>query len=79
MKLNFKLILLIITLGTLFHFLGHKQKNNKSLLKSSENFQEQPIILDKKTNSANLPAPKVYISSSGQNYLGIGEKINSRK
>jgi hypothetical protein len=78
MKLNFKLILLIITLGTLFQFLGHKQKDKKLVIKDSKNPQEQPIF-DKKTNSANLPAPKVYTSNSAQNYLGIGKKINSKK
>jgi hypothetical protein len=74
MKLNLKIISLITILGSLFYFLGHKNKNNNSIAPI-----EQPTILDKKTNSANLPAPKVYISGSAKNYLGIGEKINSRK
>ena len=74
MKLNLKIISLITILGTLFYFLGHNNKNNNSIQPI-----EQIIILDKKINSANLLAPKVYISGSAQNYLGIGEKINSRK
>jgi hypothetical protein len=77
MKLNLKLISLIIILGTLFHFLA--QKHKKSLVAQIKNPQEQLTILDKKTNSANLPAPKVYTSNSAQNYLGIGKKINSKK
>ena len=77
MKLNLKLISLIIILGTLFYLLV--QKHKKSLVAQIKNPQEQLTILDKKTNSANLPAPKIYTSSSAQNYLGIGKKINSKK
>ena len=71
MKINLKLISLITILGTLFYFLGHKNKNNSSI--------EQVTIIDKKINSANLPAPKVYISvPPAQNGLGIGNNWKSK-
>jgi len=74
MKLNFKSISLITILGTLFYFLGHNNKNNNSIQPI-----EQIIILDKKINSANLPAPKVYISvPPAQNGLEIGDNWKSK-
>ena len=74
MKLNFKSISLITILGTLFYFLGHKNKNNNSIQPI-----EQVIILDKKINSANLPAPKVYTSSlPAKNGLEVGNNWRSR-
>ena len=79
MKLNLKTISLITALGTLFYFLGHKNKTVKSLAPILNQPKEQVTILDKKTNSANSPAPKVYISGPAQNYLGIGENRSSRK
>jgi hypothetical protein len=77
MKINLKTISLIVLLGALFTFLGHK--NNKSIAPIVLEPKQKVTILDKKTNSANLPAPKVYISGSAQNYLGIGENRSSRK
>jgi len=74
MKINLKLISLITILGTLFYFLGHNNKNNNSIQPI-----EQITILDKKINSAKLPAPKVYISvSSAQNSLGVGNNWKSK-
>lgn len=79
MKLNLKLISLITILGTLFYFLGHKNKTNKSLAPIVNQPKEQTAILDKKINSAKLIAPKVYISSSPtQNGLEIGNNWRSR-
>ena len=74
MKLNFKSISLITILGTLFYFLGHKNKNNNSIQPI-----EQVIILDKKINSAKLPSPKVYTSSlPAKNGLEVGNNWRSR-
>ena len=74
MKINLKLISLITILGSLFYFLGHKNKNN-----NSNEPIEQVTIIDKKTNSANLPAPKVYISvPPAQNGLTIGNNWKSK-
>ena len=79
MKLNLKTISLITILGTLFYFLGHKNKTNKSLAPIVNQPKEQTKILDKKTNSAKLISPKVYISASPtQNGLGIGNNWKSR-
>jgi hypothetical protein len=75
MKINLKTISLIAILGSLFYFLGHKNKTTKS----TAPVIIEEIVLDKKTNSANLPAPKVYISvPSAQNSLGIGNNWKSR-
>ena len=79
MKINLKTISLIVLLGAFFTFLGHKNKTNKSIAPIVLEPKQRVTILDKKTNSANLPAPKVYISGSAQNYLGIGENRSSRK
>jgi len=74
MKLNLKIISLITILGTLFYFLGHNNKNNNSIQPI-----EQIIILDKKTNSANLSSPKVYIClPSAKNGLEIGNNWKSK-
>ena len=73
MKLNLKTISLIAILGTLFYLLSHK--NTKSLAP----VVIKEIVLDKKTNSANLPAPKVYISApQTQNGLELGNNWKSR-
>jgi hypothetical protein len=78
MKLNLKLVSLITIFGTLFYFLGHKNKTIKSIVPIVQP-KEQVIIVDKKTNSAKLPAPKVYISGSPEkNSLGLGNNWKSR-
>jgi len=75
MKINLKLISLIAILGSLFYFLGHKNKTNKSLAPVII----EETVLDKKTNSANLLAPKVYISvPQVQNGLELGNNWKSR-
>jgi hypothetical protein len=72
MKINLKLISLITILGSLFYFLGHKNNNSNEPI-------EQVTIVDKKTNSANLPSPKVYISvPPAQNGLGVGNNWKSK-
>jgi hypothetical protein len=78
MKLNLKTISLITILGTLFYFLGHKNKTVKSIAPIVQP-KEQVIILAKKTNNANSPAPKVYISiPPAQNGLGVGSNWRSK-
>ena len=78
MKINLKLISLIVILGYLFYFLGHKNKTIKSLAPIVQP-KEQVIIVDKKTNNAKLISPKVYISvQPTQNGLGIGNNWKSR-
>ena len=78
MKINLKTISLIAILGTLFYFLGHKNKTNKSIA-PIVNQQEEIKIIDKKINSANLASPKVYMSVPPvQIGLGIGTNWKSR-
>jgi hypothetical protein len=78
MKINIKLISLITILGSLFYFLGHKNKTFKSIAPIIQP-KEQVIIVDKKTNSANLLAPKAYISvQPTQNGLGVGSNWKSK-
>jgi hypothetical protein len=79
MKINYKTISLIALLGILFTFLGEKNKTNKSIAPIINEPKQTGTILDKKTNSAKLAAPKVYISGSAQNYLGLGENTSSKK
>ena len=79
MKINYKTISLIVLLGILFTFLGNNNKNNKSIAPIINEPKQTVTILDKKTNSAKLAAPKVYISGSAQNYLGLGENRSSKK
>ena len=75
MKLNLKTISLIAILGSLFYFLSHKNKT----IKSTAPVVIEETVLDKKTNSANLLAPKVYISApSTQNGLELGNNWKSR-
>jgi hypothetical protein len=75
MKINLKTISLIAILGSLFYFLGHKNKTTKS----TAPVIIEEIVLDKKTNSANSLAPKVYISVPPvQNGLGIGNNWKSK-
>jgi hypothetical protein len=79
MKLNLKTLSLIILLGTSFYFLGNKNKTTKSLVANIAQPKEQPTILDEKTNSAKLAAPKVYISvPPSQNGLQVGNNWKSR-
>jgi hypothetical protein len=79
MKLNLKLISLITILGSLFYFLGHKNKTSKSIASIVKQPEEQATKVDKKTNSANLPSTKVYISVlPTQNGLGVGNNWRSK-
>ena len=76
MKLNLKTIVL---LGAPFTFLGHKNKTIKSIAPIVLEPKQRVTILDKKINSANSPAPKVYISvPPAQNALGIGNNWKSK-
>jgi hypothetical protein len=79
MKINLKTISLIVLLGALFTFLGHKNKTSKSIVPIMQEPREELTIVDKKINSANSPAPKVYISVPPvQNGLGIGNNWKSK-
>ena len=73
MKLDKKNILTIILLGTFFYVV------NNQIKKSNTSTEHKQILIDKKINSANSPAPKVYIfTSPAQNGLGIGNNWKSK-
>ena len=75
MKINLKTISLIAILGSLFYFLSNKNKTTKSIAPVII----EEIVLDKKTNSAKLISPKVYISAPPtQNGLELGNNWKSR-
>jgi hypothetical protein len=75
MKINLKTISLIAVLGSLFYFLGHKNKTLKSLAP----VVIEEIVLDRKTNSSKPIAPKVCISApQTQNGLELGNNWKSR-
>lgn len=79
MKLNLKTISLITILGSLFYFLGHKNKTNKSIVPIVIEPKEQLTIVDKKINSEKLISPKVYISVLPiQNGLEVGNNWKSK-
>jgi hypothetical protein len=79
MKLNLKIISLITILGTLFYFLGHKNRTIKSTASIVKQPEEQATKVDKKTNSANLPSTKVYISVlPTQNGIEVGNNWKSK-
>lgn len=78
MKLTYKTLLSIVILGALFSFVTSKIKNSK-IHEKKQVVLEQVNLIDKKTNSANLIAPKVYIVNPPQNYLGVGQNKGSRK
>ena len=79
MKINLKTISLIAILGSLFYFLGHKNKTSKLIAPIVQEPKEQLAIVDKKINSEKLIAPKVYISvPPAQNGLGIGNNWKSK-
>lgn len=73
MKLDKKNILTIILLGTFFYVVNYQFK------KSNTSTEHKQILIDKKINSAKLPSPKVYTSSSlAQNGLEVGNNWRSR-
>ena len=79
MKLNLKTISLIVLLGALFTFLGHKNKTIKSIAPIVIEPKKQLTIVDKKINSEKLISPKVYISvPPAQNGLEVGNNWKSK-
>ena len=65
MKLNIKILSLVLSLGTLFYFLSNKKDNSPILVKTID-----PIITSiANEKTSKLAAPKVNIASSDKNYL----------
>ncbi len=79
MKYDLKTLSLVVILGSLFYSISSYTKS-KLKVNTSKNTTKQLVITPNKTeNSSKLPAPKVYISSPTQNYLGVGCNINSKR
>lgn len=78
MKYNLKTLSLVVLLGSFFYCFSHYTKS-KLISNSGKNDKEEVIALKKSENSSKTNAPKVYISSPAQNYLGVGSNINSKK
>ena len=70
MKFNYKTLLLIILLGSLYYGLSqNKQKTIKNITGSVTKEENQSIV----NNSTGLSAPKpLYLSRPQKNYLEIG-------
>ena len=71
MKIDLKLLALIISLGILFYFL--KQKPEQEIQ------QIEYITIAPEQKSLELPTAKPLYSAQTQNYLGIGNNINSKR
>jgi len=71
MKIDLKLLALIVSLGTLFYLFKEKPKQQIQEIKYIKIIQEQ--------KSLELPVTQSLYSVPTQNYLGIGNNINSKK
>lgn len=78
MKYDIKTLSLVVILGSLFYCISSYTKS-KLIANSPKKDTKEVIVINKTENSSKSIAPKVYISSPAQNYLGIGSNINSKR
>jgi len=78
MKYDLKTLSLVVILGSLFYCISSYTKS-KLIANSPKKDAKEVIVINKTENSSKSIAPKVYISGSTQNYLGIGSNINSKR
>jgi hypothetical protein len=71
MKIDLKLLALIVSLGTLFYLFKEKPKQQIQEIKYIKIIQEQ--------KSSELPTAKPLYSVPTQNYLEVGNNINSKR
>jgi hypothetical protein len=71
MKMNLKLLALTVSLGTLFYFLKGKPEQKP------QEIQYITISIDEKSPKSTTAKP--LYSAPAQNYLGIGNNINSKR
>lgn len=71
MKITLKLLALMVSLGTLFYFLKQKPEQKTQ--------QIEYITIAPKQKSPELTTAKSLYSAPTQNYLGIGNNINSKR
>lgn len=78
MKYDLKTLSLVVILGSLFYFINSYTKSKLTSNSPNKDVKEVAVV-KKSENSSKTNAPKVYISGSAQNYLGVGSNINSKK
>jgi hypothetical protein len=71
MKIDLKLLALIVSLGTLFYLFKNKPKEQ------TQQIEYITISIDQK--SSKLPMPKALYSAPAQNYLEVGNNMNSKR
>ena len=71
MKIDLKLLALIASLGTLFYFLKQKPEQ--------KNQQIEYITITVDQKSSKSPTAKAYNFTPAQNYLEVGNNINSKR
>lgn len=71
MKIDLKLLALIVSLGTLFYFLKQKPEQKTQ--------QIEYITIAPNQKSSELPMAKPLYSAPTQNYLEVGNNINSKR
>ena len=78
MKYDIKTLSLVVILGSLFYCISSYTKS-KLIANSPKKDAKEVALVNKTKNSSKSIAPKVYISGSTQNYLGLGENKSSKK
>ena len=71
MKIDLKLLALIVSLGTLFYFLKQKPEQKTQ--------QIEYITIAPNQKSPELPMAQPLYSAPAQNYLEVGNNINSKR
>ena len=71
MKINLKLLALIVSLGTLFYLFKNKPKEQ------TQQIEYITISIDQKSSKS--PTAKAYNFTPAQNYLEVGNNINSKR
>ena len=69
--MSLKLLALIASLGTLFYLFKNKPKEQ------TQQIEYITISIDQK--SSKLPTPKALYSAPAQNYLEVGNNMNSKR
>ena len=69
--MSLKLLALIASLGTLFYLFKNKPKEQ------TQQIENITISIDQK--SSKLPTPKALYSAPAQNYLEVGNNMNSKR
>jgi len=74
MKLDYKKLITTIILGSIFYILSHKKEKKEQIAPIEKNKTE---IIDKKPLKP--IAPKALYLAPTQNYITIGDNINSKR